>query len=67
MKTAIRVGGPASGGREQFEATVELAIEAEKLGVTEAMAECDFRMVEGGGEALQLDAMTARLCTLLGN
>ncbi len=40
--------------------------EAQKLGVTEAMAECDFRMVEGGGEALQLDAMTARLCTLLG-
>ncbi|DAC38515.1 MAG TPA: Replication factor C small subunit, partial [Candidatus Poseidoniales archaeon] len=39
----------------------------QKLGVTEAMAECDFRMVEGGGESLQLDAMTARLCTLLGN
>ncbi|MCH2170275.1 LLM class flavin-dependent oxidoreductase [Myxococcota bacterium] len=36
MKTAIRVGGPASGGREQFEATVELAIEAEKLGVDQA-------------------------------
>jgi len=33
--------------------------------VTETMAEADYRMVEGGGEALQLDAMTARLCTLL--
>ena len=41
--------------------------EAQKLAVTETMAECDFRMVEGGGEALQLDAMTARLCSLIGN
>jgi len=24
-------------------------------------------MVEGGGEALQLDAMTARICSLLGH
>jgi hypothetical protein len=24
-------------------------------------------MVEGGGEALQLDAMTARICSLIGN
>ncbi|MAM99695.1 MAG: replication factor C small subunit [Euryarchaeota archaeon] len=47
--------------------TVTFLDEAQKLGVTEAMAECDFRMVEGGGETLQLDAMTARLCTLLGN
>ena len=47
--------------------TVTFLDESQKLGVTEAMAECDFRMVEGGGEALQLDAMTARLCTLLGN
>ena len=47
--------------------TVTFLDEAQKLGVTEAMAECDFRMVEGGGEALQLVAMTARLCTLLGN
>jgi len=31
------------------------------------MAEADFRMVEGGGENLQLDAMTARICILLGN
>lgn len=41
--------------------------ERQKLEVTEAMAECDFRMVEGGGEALQLDAMTARICGLLGS
>ena len=47
--------------------TVTFLAESQKLGVTEAMAECDFRMVEGGGESLQLDAMTARLCTLLGN
>ncbi|MEE3315650.1 MAG: replication factor C small subunit, partial [Candidatus Thermoplasmatota archaeon] len=32
--------------------TVTFLDEAQKLGVTEAMAECDFRMVEGGGEAL---------------
>jgi F420-dependent oxidoreductase-like protein len=36
MKTAIRVGGPASGGREQFEATLELAVEGEKLGLDQA-------------------------------
>ena len=41
--------------------------EVQKLAVTEAMAECDFRMAEGGGESLQLDAMAARICTLLGN
>ncbi len=41
--------------------------EVEKLSVTEVMAECDFRMVEGGGEDLQLDAMAARICGLLGN
>ena len=41
--------------------------EVQKLAVTEAMAECDFRMVEGGGEALQLDAMAARICGLLRN
>ena len=36
MKTAIRVGGPTSGGREQFEAMLEFAVEAEKLGVDQA-------------------------------
>ena len=41
--------------------------EKQKLAVTEAMAETDFRMVEGGGEALQLDAMTATICSLIGN
>tara|TARA_B100001250_G_scaffold69491_1_gene55782 strand:- start:409 stop:1365 length:957 start_codon:yes stop_codon:yes gene_type:complete len=39
--------------------------ESQKLSVTEAMAEADFKMVEGGGESLQLDAMTAKLCSLL--
>ena len=36
MKTAIRIGGPTSGGREQFDAMLQLAIEAEKLGVDSA-------------------------------
>jgi F420-dependent oxidoreductase-like protein len=36
MKTAIRVGGPTSGGREHFEAMLQLATEAEKLGVEQA-------------------------------
>ncbi len=40
--------------------------EKQKLAVTEAMAETDYRMVEGGGEALQLDAMTATICSLIG-
>ena len=33
--------------------------EIQQLAVTEAMAECAFRMVEGGGESLQRDVMTA--------
>lgn len=36
MKTAIRVGGPASGGRGQFESMLEFATEAEKVGVDQA-------------------------------
>lgn len=36
MRIGIRVGGPTSGGREQFEAMLELAVEAEKLGVDQA-------------------------------
>jgi F420-dependent oxidoreductase-like protein len=36
VKTAIRVGGPASGGREAFEAMLAFAVEAEKLGVDQA-------------------------------
>tara|TARA_B100001029_G_C15002827_1_gene419215 strand:- start:187 stop:1095 length:909 start_codon:yes stop_codon:yes gene_type:complete len=41
--------------------------EMQKLAITEAMAECDFRMVEGGGESLQLDAMAAKISQLLQN
>ena len=44
----------------------EFLDETQKLIVTEIMADCDFRMVEGGGESLQLDAMTARVCTEIG-
>ena len=33
MKTAIGVGGPASGQRRNFEDVVAFAVEAEKLGV----------------------------------
>ena len=40
--------------------------ESQKLVITEIMAECDFRMVEGGGESLQLDSMAAKICGLLG-
>ncbi len=36
MKTGIRVGGPTSGGREQFQAMLSFASEAEKLGVDQA-------------------------------
>jgi len=41
--------------------------EASKLDLTELMAEIDFRLVEGGGEAIQLDAMTAAICHHLAN
>jgi DNA polymerase III delta prime subunit len=40
----------------------EFLSETLKLEITEMMAEIDFRLVEGGGEALQLDAMTASIC-----
>ena len=36
MKTAIGIGGAASGGRGDFESVVEFAVEAEKLGVDQA-------------------------------
>ncbi|MEE3328539.1 MAG: LLM class flavin-dependent oxidoreductase [Myxococcota bacterium] len=36
MKIAIRIGGPTSGGREHFDSMLELAVEAEKLGVDQA-------------------------------
>ncbi|MGB1589308.1 MAG: replication factor C small subunit [Candidatus Poseidoniaceae archaeon] len=40
--------------------------ELQKLELTELMADIDFRLVEGGGESIQLDALTARLSQLLG-
>jgi replication factor C small subunit len=39
--------------------------EEAKLDMTEWMAEVDYRLVEGGGEQIQLDALTARLVTHL--
>ena len=36
MRTGIRVGGPASGGRDEFEAMLVFAQEAEKLGIDQA-------------------------------
>ena len=44
--------------------TVSFLDEVQKLAITEIMAETDFRMVEGGGESLQLDAMTAKICSI---
>ena len=44
---------------------IEFLSESQKLDLTEAMAEIDFRLVEGGGEALQLDALCSRLCQML--
>jgi replication factor C small subunit len=44
---------------------VKFLDEIQKLSITEIMAETDFRMVEGGGESLQLDAMTAKICAIL--
>jgi F420-dependent oxidoreductase-like protein len=48
MKTGIRVGGPASGGRDEFEAMLVFAQEAEKLGVDQAWS----------AEAWGMDAVT---------
>jgi len=39
--------------------------EAAKISLTSLMAEIDFRLVEGGGEQLQLDALTAHICRSL--
>ena len=44
---------------------IEFLSESQKLDLTEMMAEIDFRLVEGGGEALQLDALCSRLCQML--
>ncbi|MEC7703638.1 MAG: Replication factor C small subunit, partial [Candidatus Thermoplasmatota archaeon] len=38
--------------------------ETQKLDITEMMATIDFRLVEGGGESLQLDSMTATICSM---
>ena len=43
----------------------EFLEEIQKLELTEMLAEVDFRLVEGGGEALQLDAMCSNICRLL--
>ena len=43
----------------------EFLSEIQKLELTEMMAEIDFRLVEGGGEALQLDSMTDSICSRL--
>ncbi len=46
---------------------VDFISEMDKLDLTEIMAEVDYRLVEGGGEKIQLDAMTAKLVTMLRN
>ena len=43
----------------------EFLSESQKLEITEMMALIDFRLVEGGGESLQLDSMTASSCANL--
>ncbi len=48
MRTAIRIGGPASGGHQQFEAAIAFAVEAERLGVDQAWS----------AEAWGMDAVT---------
>ncbi len=45
---------------------MEFLEESTRLDLTELMAEIDFRLVEGGGEMLQLDAMTARISSAIG-
>ena len=44
---------------------VDFISEMAKLDLTEVMAEVDYRLVEGGGERIQLDAMTAKLVMML--
>ena len=51
--------------RELYDA--EFISEPDKLRMTEVMAQVEYRLVEGGGEDLRLDAMTARLCDQLGS
>ena len=45
--------------------TADFLNEDAKLDITEWMAEVEYRLVEGGGEQIQLDALTARLVTHL--
>ena len=45
--------------RELYSA--DFLTEPSKLTLTEWMAETDYRLVEGGGEQIQLDAMTAQI------
>ena len=47
--------------------TADFLSEEAKLDLTEWMAEVDYRLVEGGGEQIQLDALTARLVNHLKN
>ena len=44
---------------------VDFISEMDKLKLTELMADVDYRLVEGGGERIQLDAMTAKLVSML--
>ena len=44
---------------------VEFLEEIQKLELPEMLAQVDFRLVEGGGETLQLDAMCSNICRLL--
>tara|TARA_X000000368_G_scaffold384652_2_gene343416 strand:- start:4 stop:846 length:843 start_codon:yes stop_codon:yes gene_type:complete len=46
---------------------VDFLTEPAKLELTRLMAEIDFRLVEGGGEQLQLDSLTAHISTVLKN
>ena len=39
--------------------------ESAKLSLTELMAEVDYRLVEGGGEQIQLDALTAKIVSFV--
>ena len=49
--------------RELYDA--DFLSEKAKISLTSLMAEIDFRLVEGGGEHLQLDALTAHVCRSL--
>ncbi len=44
---------------------IDFLSEPAKLELTRMMAEIDFRLVEGGGEQLQLDSLTANISSIL--